>query len=159
MWFCAVQWFSAVSYLYSIRNWPLIASCRCEDFPFLFLKASQQPLRFGSIVFCKVLDLNCYFNIMTGYEIPCFSFPAFVRCLQDIEVPIKATLLWYSSVACISQLQALSVNYNNANLKIGTHDVIIPPFAVVVVTVASQGETLLLTLFSFCGESGTTVSD
>ena len=38
-------------------------------------------------------------------------------------------------------------------------DVIIPPFAVIVVTVASQGETLLLTLFSFCGESGATVSD
>ena len=32
------------------------------------------------------------------------------------------------------------------------------PLAVIVVTVATQGETLLLTLFSFCGESGT-VSD
>ena len=32
------------------------------------------------------------------------------------------------------------------------------PFAVIAVTVATQGETLLLTLFSFCGESGT-VSD
>ena len=38
-------------------------------------------------------------------------------------------------------------------------DVIIPPFAVIAVTVASQRETLLLTLFSFCGKSGTTVSD
>ena len=34
-------------------------------------------------------------------------------------------------------------------------DVIIPPFAVIAVTVATQGETLLLTLFLFCGESGT----
>ena len=37
-------------------------------------------------------------------------------------------------------------------------DVIIPPFAVIAVTVASQGETLLLTLFSFCDKSVTTVS-
>ena len=33
------------------------------------------------------------------------------------------------------------------------------PFAVIAVTVATQGETLLLTLFSFCGESGTVSSD
>ena len=32
------------------------------------------------------------------------------------------------------------------------------PFAVIAVTVATQGETLLLTLFSFCGETRT-VSD
>ena len=33
------------------------------------------------------------------------------------------------------------------------------PFAVIAMTVASQEEIFLLTLFSFCGESGTTVSD
>ena len=37
------------------------------------------------------------FNSMKGYEIPCYSFdmldPAFLRCLQDIEIPIKAALL------------------------------------------------------------------
>ena len=43
-------------------------------------------------------------------------------------------------------------------LRMEPDDVVIPPFAVVAVTVASQGETFLLTLFSFCGESGTTVS-
>ena len=43
-------------------------------------------------------------------------------------------------------------------LRLEPDDVIIPPFAVIAVTVATQGETLLLTLFSFCGESGT-VSD
>ena len=51
------------------------------DFPFSFLKAPDEPLGFGSIVFCKVLDLNRQFNSMTGYEIPCYSFdildPAF----------------------------------------------------------------------------------
>ena len=43
-------------------------------------------------------------------------------------------------------------------LRLKRNDVIIPPLAVIAVTVATQGETLLLTLFSFCGESGT-VSD
>ena len=33
------------------------------------------------------------------------------------------------------------------------------PLSYSAVTVASQGETLLLSLFSFCGESGTTVFD
>ena len=50
------------------------------------------------------------------------------------------------------------VNYNNANLKTRARSCY-PPFAVITVTVASQGETLLLTLFSFCGESDTSVSD
>ena len=63
------------------------------------LKVPQQCLGVGSVVFCKVLDLTCHFNSMTGYEIPCYSFdmldPAFLHCLQDIGVPIKATLLWY----------------------------------------------------------------
>ena len=43
-------------------------------------------------------------------------------------------------------------------LRLKRNDVIIPPLAVIVVTVATLGETLLLTLFSFSGESGT-VSD
>ena len=44
-------------------------------------------------------------------------------------------------------------------LRLEPDDVIIPPFAVISVIVASQGQALLrLTLFSFCGESGT-VSD
>ena len=34
---------------------------------------------------------------MKGYEIPCYSFDmldtAVLRCLQDIEIPIKAALL------------------------------------------------------------------
>ena len=64
MWSFAVQLFPVVSYLCSIRNRPLIASCRCKDFPFSFLKAAHQPksLGFGSLVLYKVLDLNCYFN-------------------------------------------------------------------------------------------------
>ena len=44
-------------------------------------------------------------------------------------------------------------------LRLEPNDVIIPPFSVIAVTVAGKGETLLLTLFSFSGESGTTVSD
>ena len=43
-------------------------------------------------------------------------------------------------------------------LRLKRNDVIIPPLAVIAVTVATQGETLLLTLFSFCGETRT-VSD
>ena len=44
--------------------------------------------------------------------------------------------------------------------RLGPDDLIkIPRFAVFAVAFASQGETLLLTLFSFSGESGTTVSD
>ena len=36
-------------------------------------------------------------------------------------------------------------------LRLEPGDVIIPPFAIIAVTVASQGETLLLTLFTcFC---------
>ena len=45
-------------------------------------------------------------------------------------------------------------------LRLKPDDVIISPaFAVIAGTVSSQGETLLLPLFSFCGESGTTVHD
>ena len=44
-------------------------------------------------------------------------------------------------------------------LRLDSDDVIIPPFAVIAMTVASQGETIILISFSFCGESGTTVSD
>ena len=59
---------------------------------------------------------------MTGYEIPWYSLdmldPAFLRCLQDIA-KFLLQLPYSGSVACISQLQALSVNYNNANLKTG----------------------------------------
>ena len=76
-----LSWKNHAHYLCFIRNWPLIASCRCRDFPFSLLKAAHEPLGFGSIVFCKVLDLNRQFNSMTGYEIPCYSFdildPAF----------------------------------------------------------------------------------
>ena len=76
-----LSWKNHAHYLCFIRNWPLIASCRCRDFPFSLLKAPHEPLGFGSIVFCKVLDLNRQFNSMTGYEIPCYSFdildPAF----------------------------------------------------------------------------------
>ena len=55
---------------------------------------------------------------MTGYEIPCYSFdmldPAFLRCLQDIEVP--KTLL---SLQTLVNSKAFHVNCNNANLKTG----------------------------------------
>jgi len=37
-------------------------------------------------------------------------------------------------------------------LRLEPDDVIIPPFAVIAVIVATQGKTLLLTLFSFCGD-------
>ena len=69
-----LSWKNHAHYLCFIRNWPLIASCRCRDFPFSLLKAPHEPLGFGSIVFCKVLDLNRQFISMTGYEIPCYSF-------------------------------------------------------------------------------------
>ena len=57
---------------------------------------------------------------MTGYEIPCFSFdmldPAFLRCLQDIEVPVKASSYPTLVVLHAKSIQALSyVNYSNAN--------------------------------------------
>ena len=39
-------------------------------------------------------------------------------------------------------------------LRLKRNDVIIPPLAVIAVTVATQGETLLLTLFSFEGDEG-----
>ena len=38
--------------------------------------------------------------------------------------------------------------------RLELHDLIIPPFAVFAVTVASQGGTLLLTLFSFVARMG-----
>ena len=46
-----------------------------------------------------------------------------------------------------------------AMLRLEPDDVIIPPLAVIAVTVTIQGETLLLALLSFCGDSGKTVSD
>ena len=96
MWSCAVQWFPLVSCLCLIRNWPLIASCRCKDFPFSLLKAAQQPLGFGSIVFCKVFDLTCQFNSMTRYEIPRYSFdipdiPAF-SCFRFLARAVQPFL-------------------------------------------------------------------
>lgn len=39
-------------------------------------------------------------------------------------------------------------------LRLEPDDVIIPPFAVIAMTVASQGETIILVLSLFCGESG-----
>ena len=46
-----------------------------------------------------------------------------------------------------------------AMLRLEPDDVIIPPLAVIAVTVTIQGETLLLALLSFCGDSGKTGSD
>ena len=55
--------------------------------------------------------------------------------------------------------QSCKSQYITRILRLEPDDVIIPPFVVIAVTVATQGETPLLTLFSFCGESGWTVSD
>ena len=97
-----------------------MASCRCKDFPFSLLKVPQQRLGFGSVVFCKVLDLTCHFNSMTGYEIPCYSFdmldPAFCVACKILEFLLK--LPYSGIVACISQLQGLSCELQ-LNLKTG----------------------------------------
>ena len=81
-----------------------------------------------------------------------------MRCLQDIAFLLKlyaTRLVLHASV----NSKPFHINYNNTNLRLKPDDTIIPPLAVIAVTVDSQGETLLLTLFSFYGESGATVSD
>ena len=69
-----------------------------------------------------MLVLNCQFNSMTGYEIPCYSFdildPAFLPCLCKI-LKLLLKLPYSGIVAKIVNSKAFHVNCNNANLKTG----------------------------------------
>ena len=81
---------------------------------------AQQPksLGFGSLVLYKVLDLNCYFNSMTGYEILCYSFDMLDQ-LFGVACRIFLLKLYATLVVLHASVNSkpFHVNYNNTNLK------------------------------------------